>query len=135
MPVGDKGLPAEQIDQIGRTLQRANRETGVHFSVFLGDPIDGSTPREFAERAHRALGDVRARRAVLILVAPSARRVEIVTGSEVMHRVNDRACGLAALSMSGNFAGGDLYGGILTGVRMLAETAGQGSRARVRVGR
>ncbi|MDQ1726843.1 MAG: hypothetical protein QOK14_888 [Frankiaceae bacterium] len=128
-------LPPEQVDQIGRTIQRANRETGLHFSVYLGDPIDGSTPREFADRAHRALGEARARKAVLILVAPTARRVEIVTGSEVSHRVNDRACGLAALSMSGNFAGGDLAGGIVTGLRMLAEAAGQGARARVRVGR
>jgi uncharacterized membrane protein YgcG len=132
--VGD-ALSAEQIDQIGRTLQRANRETGLHFSVFLGDPIDGSAPRDFAVHAHAALGDALARKAVLILVAPSARRVEIVTGSEVNHRVNDRACGLAALSMSGNFAGGDLPGGIVTGIRMLADSAGQGSRARVRVGR
>ncbi|MDQ1682365.1 MAG: hypothetical protein QOG52_308 [Frankiaceae bacterium] len=134
MLVGD-ALSAEQIDQIGRTLQRANRETGLHFSVFLGDPIDGSAPRDFAVHAHAALGDALARKAVLILVAPSARRVEIVTGSEVNHRVNDRACGLAALSMSGNFAGGDLPGGIVTGIRMLADSAGQGSRARVRVGR
>lgn len=134
MLAGDP-LESEQIDLIGRTIQRANRETGLHFSVFLGDPTDDSTPQEFADRAHRALGPDLARKAVLILVAPTARRVEIVTGSEVNHRVNDRACGLASLSMSGTFAGGDLAGGIVTGLRMLAETAGQGSRARVRIGR
>ena len=134
MLVGD-ALSPEQIDQIGRTLQRANRETGLHFSVLLGDPIDGSAPRDFADHAHAALGEALARKAVLILVAPSARRVEIVTGSDISHRVNDRACGLAALSMSTNFAGGDLSGGVVTGIRMLAETAGQGARARVRPGR
>ena len=134
MLAGD-ALSPEEIDQIGRTLQRANRETGVHFSVYLGDPIDGTDSVDFADRAHRALGDALARKAVLILVSPTSRRVEIVTGSEVSHRVNDRACGLAALSMSGNFAGGDLVGGIVTGLRMLADAAGQGARARVRVGR
>ncbi len=128
-------LSPEEIDQIGRTLQRASRETGLLFSVYLGDPIDGAAPVDFADRAHRALGAERARKAVLILVCPTSRRVEIVTGSETSQRVNDRACGLAALSMSGNFAGGDLVGGIVTGLRMLAEAAGQGSRARVRVGR
>ncbi|MDQ1680873.1 MAG: hypothetical protein QOI42_1732 [Frankiaceae bacterium] len=129
------GLPPEQIDQIGRTLQRANRETGLHFSVYLGDSLDGTTPREFVDRLLRSLGEAKARKAVVIMVAPQARRVEIATGSEVTHRVSDRACGLAALSMSGSFAGGDLFGGIQTGIRMLADTAGQGSRARVRVGR
>lgn len=134
MPAGNP-FPADQIDAIGRTLQRANRETGVHFSVFVGDPIDESTPREFAARAHRALGVDLAPKAVLVLVAPGARRVEIVTGSEVSHRVDDRACGLAALSMSSAFAGGDLYGGVITGLRMLANAAGQGARPRQRVGR
>lgn len=131
MPAGNPAFNAEQIDTISRAVQRASRTTGLHFSVIVGDPTDDSSPAQFAERAHKALGEPLARTAVLVLVAPGARRVEIVTGSEITHRVPDRACGLAALSMSSSFAGGDLVGGILTGVRMLADAAGQGQRPQV----
>ena len=50
---------------------------------------------------------------------------EVVTGEAAARRLSDRACALAALSMTTSFAGGDLAGGIVTGIRMLAEAAGQ----------
>ena len=55
----------------------------------------------------------------------SDRQLEIVTGKESSRRLSDRSCALAALSMTTSFAGGDLVGGIVTGVRMLAESAGR----------
>jgi hypothetical protein len=36
----------------------------------------------------------------------------------------NRACALAALAMRASFANGDLTGGIVTGLRMLADSAG-----------
>ena len=59
------------------------------------------------------------------MVSPGDGLLEIVTGAESARRLSDRACALAALSMTTSFAGGDLVGGIVTGVRMLAEAAGQ----------
>jgi hypothetical protein len=48
-----------------------------------------------------------------------------VTGEESARRLSDRSCALAALSMTTAFAGGDLTGGIVTGVRMLGDAAGK----------
>ena len=62
---------------------------------------------------------------VLVLVAPGDRQLEIVTGKESSRRLSDRSCALAALSMTTAFSGGDLVGGIVAGLRMLAESAGR----------
>jgi uncharacterized membrane protein YgcG len=100
----------------------ASSETGLHYSVYVG-PVEGEI-RDHAERLHAALGAL-AHRGVLILVAPGDRQLEIVTGKESSRRLSDRACALAALSMTTSFAGGDLVGGIVTGLRMLSEAAGR----------
>lgn len=121
MPTGE-AFTAGQLAEIERVIALASRETGLRFSVFVGDSTE--QPRAYAERLHAALGE-EAARAVLILVAPGQRRLEIVTGRDVAPRLADRACGLAALSMAAAFSGGDLAGGIATGVRMLAESAGR----------
>lgn len=119
-----ESFTASQQHSVEQALTTAMRETGLHFSVFAGD-VDGDV-RAMAERMHAALRD-RSRDAVLVLVAPRARRLEIVTGMDARLRLSDRACDLATLSMITSFAGGDLAGGLVTGVRMLAEAAGHGS--------
>ena len=50
--------------------------------------------------------------------------LHIVTGPESAKRLPNRACALAALAMRASFANGDLVGGIVTGLRMLADAAG-----------
>jgi hypothetical protein len=47
--------------------------------------------------------------------------LEIVTGQRAARRLPDRICALAALSMTASFEGGDLAGGVVTGLRMLAD--------------
>lgn len=121
MPTGE-AFTQGQLTDIERVVTRASRESGIRFSVFVGEP-EGS-PREYGERLHSALGE-EAPDAVLVLVCPGSRRLEIVTGRDVRNRLSDRTCGLAALSMSSAFMGGDLTGGITTGVRMLADAAGR----------
>jgi len=111
-----------QVREISRACTAAGQETGLHFSVYVG-PAEGDV-REHAERLHAALGR-RATLAVVVLVAPGDRQLEIVTGKESSRRLSDRACALAALSMTTAFSGGDLVGGIVTGVRMLSESAGR----------
>jgi hypothetical protein len=49
----------------------------------------------------------------------------IVTGSHAKIRLADRACKLAVMSMAASFSEGDLVGGLLSGLRMLADQAGQ----------
>lgn len=130
MPAGE-AFSERDLREIGREVREISEEAQVVFSVLVADPADlsdaPSDVRTVAEQAHAALG-ARSAESVLILVAPSARRVEIVTGSALRGRLSDRDCALAALSMTSTFAGGDLAGGILQGVRMLGQRAGKPRR-------
>lgn len=111
----------DQIGSIERVVNTANTETGLSFSVYVGG-AEGDI-RDVAERLHARFGSMAAR-TVLLVVSPGDRLLEIVTGVDSGRRITDRACALAALSMTTSFSGGDLAGGIVTGVRMLAESAG-----------
>lgn len=124
MPSGDANDPFSdaQVREISRACNTASSVTGLHYSVYIG-AAEGDI-RDHAERLHAALGAL-ANRAVLVLVAPQDRQLEIVTGKESSRRLSDRACALAALSMTTAFAGGDLVGGIVTGLRMLSEASGR----------
>jgi uncharacterized membrane protein YgcG len=122
MPADTGPFTEGQIREISRACSTASAESGLHFSVYVG-AVEGDI-REHAERLHAALGAV-ASGGALVLVAPGDRQLEIVTGKESARRLSDRACALAALSMTTSFAGGDLVGGIVTGLRMLSEAAGR----------
>jgi uncharacterized membrane protein YgcG len=111
----------EQLAAIERVIELANQETGLLFSVYVGD-VDGDI-RDAAEERHATFG-VQAAQTVLIVMSPGDRLLEIVTGETAARRLTDRECALAALSMTTSFVGGDLAGGLVTGVRMLAEAAG-----------
>lgn len=121
MPSGEPFTDG-QVREISRACSTASAETGLHYSVYVG-AAEGDI-RDHAERLHAALGAL-ASRGVLVLVAPGDRQLEIVTGKESSRRLSDRACALAALSMTTSFSGGDLAGGIVTGLRMLSEAAGR----------
>lgn len=121
VPSGD-AFTDDQVRDIERIIDLANAETGLNLSVFIGG-ADGDI-RDAAEAKHKSFG-AQADATVLILVSPGDRLLEIVTGAAAARRLTDRACALAALSMTTSFAAGDLVGGILTGVRMLAEAAGK----------
>lgn len=121
MPSGEAFTNEQQAD-IERVIELAEAETGLAFSVYIGN-VEGDI-RDAAEAKHAAFG-ARASGTVLILISPGDRLLEIVTGEAAARRLTDRACALAALSMTTSFAGGDLAGGIVTGIRMLAESAGR----------
>jgi uncharacterized membrane protein YgcG len=121
VPSGD-GFTDAQMRDIERVVETAKSETGLNFSLYIGG-ADGDI-RDATEKLHGSLGE-EATRAVLVMVDPGDRLLEIVTGEESSRRLSDRACALAALSMTTAFAGGALAGGIITGVRMLAEAAGE----------
>lgn len=121
MPSGE-AFTNEQVRDVNRVIESACSSTGLYFSVYVG-AVDGDI-RDAAEAKHAALGE-RAADGVLILVAPTDRLLEIVTGESAARRLSDRACALAALSMTTAFGGGDLAGGIVTGIRMLADASGR----------
>jgi uncharacterized membrane protein YgcG len=120
VPSGEAFTNEQQRD-IERVIELATADTGLAFSVYVG-AVEGDI-RDAAEAKHAAFGAA-ATNTVLVVIAPGDRLLEIVTGEAAARRLTDRACALAALSMTTSFAGGDLAGGIVTGIRMLAEAAG-----------
>lgn len=75
-----------------------------------------------------ATSGLHTRPAILLLVAPDARRVEVVTSPEIRQRVCDRACADAIAAMTGYFARSDTTGGIVAGIRRLQTAAGPAIR-------
>lgn len=126
MGPGD-GLAPNQQARIASAIDRVRAENGLDVSVLVGDLQldDLSQFRAGAERLHAALGEERSRTAVLIVVAPGQRRVEVVTGQGIRRRVPDRVAALAVLSMTTAFQGGDLTGGIIDAIRQIADAAGR----------
>lgn len=112
---GSSPLTPFDLDRIERVIGYANRETGLQFSVFIGQVEEDA--RAYAIRLHRALADPE--RSVLIMVDPAARVLEIVTGSEARRVVTDAQCRLAAATMQSSFAAHDLAGGLTAGIQQL----------------
>ena len=117
----DGPFTTRQLLRLDEALRMADEQTGLTFSVYLGD-LDEPV-RQHAEKLHKQLDG--AEEAVLIAVSPNQRVLEIVTGSEARKRISDRDAKLAALSMAAAFAGGDLAGGVLSGLDQLASHAGR----------
>lgn len=131
MTAGDHTVPdvldgpftTRQLLRIDEALRLADESTGLTFSIYVGD-LDEPV-RAHAEKLHAQLPDPTY--SVLVAVSPNQRVLEIVTGTETRKRLPDRSCKLAALSMVASFGGGDLAGGIVTGLAQLANAAGKKS--------
>jgi hypothetical protein len=109
-----------ELLHIDEALSVAERDGGgLHYSVYVGpltDPVRGA-----AEAMHDKLADPD--RSILVAVSPEQRQMEIVTGKLAQEKVPDRSAALVVFSMEAAFGAGQLAGGIITGLRMLAETA------------
>ena len=116
---GGEGFTATERHEIDKAIRDAETLCRYEFSVYVGRS-DGES-RPFAERLHAAL--VAPERSVLVLVDPSAKLLEIVTGSEARRDLDDAEVRLATLTMQSAFAAGDLVGGITRGLFQLAEHA------------
>ena len=117
----DGPFTTRQLLRLDEALRVADQQTGLTFSVYIGD-LEEPT-REYAEQLHRQLDG--ATTAVLVAVSPNQRLLEIVTGPQARKRITDRDAKLAALSMVAAFGGGDLAGGIISGLDQLATRAGR----------
>jgi hypothetical protein len=109
---------ARQLSRLDEALTLSSRETGLTFSVYVGE--FQAPARAHAEALFERLDDG----SVLVAVSPGQRILHIVTGPDSAKRLPNRACALAALAMRASFTNGDLIGGIVTGLRMLADSAG-----------
>ncbi|SOD72846.1 uncharacterized protein DUF5130 [Jatrophihabitans sp. GAS493] len=115
----DGPFNARQLTRIDEAITLSSRETGLIFSLYLGELADPS--RASAEDLFGKLSPD----AVLVAVSPGQRVLQIVTGEISGARLPNRACALAALGMRAAFTNGDLVGGIVTGLRMLSDAAGR----------
>nr|WP_221472645.1 DUF5130 family protein [Amycolatopsis umgeniensis] len=114
----------QQLARLDEALTLASRETGLDFSVYLGDL--GEDTRVTAEGLLASTEDPAD--AVLVAVSPGQRAIEIVTGSQAKHRLPDRGAKLAVASMVASFKEGDLIGGVVNALRMLSDQAGAPQR-------
>jgi uncharacterized membrane protein YgcG len=112
-------LTPRQQDEINRAIDIAQREGGLSVTVYVGPVPDD--PTAFARQLLIALPDPG--QSAVVVVDPTQRRLEIVTGSIAARNLDDRACALAAATMTSAFAAGDLSGGIANGVVLLGEQA------------
>lgn len=128
MAAGDsEAFTSDQRERVERARRAAEEQTGVRFSIRVGG-LDGD-PRLEAERLLVNIADSPREPAVLILLAPGERRVEVMTSPGARRRVSDHAAGLAVLTMTSSFGVGDLVGGLVNGLRQLADAAGRAAPA------
>ena len=118
---GANGFTPRQLARIDEALTLSSRETGLTFSVYVGELA--LPTRATAEALFDRLAPAPA--PLLIAVSPGQRLLQIVTGAGSAARVPNKSCALAALSMRAAFTSGDLAGGIAIGLRMLADAAGR----------
>ncbi len=116
MPPGD-GFTEVQRVRLAQAVAGAEQATGLRVVLRVG-LLDGG--RAGAEAVLASCGDA-APGTVVVAVDPTARALEIVTGSRAAEVLDDRTCALAALAMTSSFAAGDLVGGIRNGLQVLAD--------------
>jgi hypothetical protein len=112
-----------QLTRIDEALTLGSRETGLLFSLYVGPLTEPS--RGAAEALAARLEFTPGSGAVFVAVSPGQRLLQIVTTGSAPIRLPNRVCALAALGMRAAFVGGDLSAGIINGLRMLADAAGQ----------
>ena len=112
-------LSSTQRADLDRVIRAAEQSCRFEFSVFIGQV--GEDPTARARALHASL--VAPSHSILLAVDPTARLLEVVTGSEVRRHLTDPEVELAVLAMKSEFADGDLVAGLKRGISMLAEHA------------
>ena len=119
MAAGDP-FTASARAQLDATIRRAEQTCRAEISVFVGN-AEGEDPRAFATQLHNTL--VAPSHSILVMVDPTRRLLEVVTGAHVRRHLSDPEVEMAVLHMRTDFATGDLAGGLRRGIEMLAEHA------------
>ena len=121
---GRPPLGKRQRKAVAQAVDTAEEFTGLQICIYLGS-VEEDT-RAAAEAMFTAAG-LDTKPAVLLLVAPDQRRVEIVTAPHITERLTDEACSRCIAVMTPRFASGDLAGGLVAGLRRLSQEAGPGT--------
>jgi uncharacterized membrane protein YgcG len=121
---GKPRLSKTDRQAIDDAVRDAETKTGLQFCVYLGP--GGEDARTLAERAFVEAG-LHERPAVLLLVAPDAHRVEVVTAPDARERLTDEECEAAIAEMTPYFGRNDFVAGLVVGLGELAERTGPGT--------
>lgn len=111
-----------QLTRIDEALTVATRSTGLLFSLYVGALAEPT--RSAAESMTARVPAAAGIGVVLLAVSPGQRVLHVVTARGAGKRLPNRVCALAALGMRAAFAGGDITGGVVNGLRMLSDAAG-----------
>lgn len=117
MARGEAFGPVER-HRLSEAVTTSEQQTGMRFPVYVGE-IEGDV--ESFARGELAKLSYLDPEVVLVVLDPASRNLQIVTSRAARWRLSDNACALAALSMTTSFGLGDLVGGLVVGLRMLAD--------------
>ncbi|MBD8505698.1 DUF5130 family protein [Hoyosella sp. G463] len=115
-PVDKLPFDRDHRIRLDEALIRATRDTGIKFTIYLGDL--GAESNDKAFELLDSLDD--AAHSALIAVAPGERRIEVVSGSAVAHRVTDRICQLGITAALPLLREGDLLDGLVAAVKVMS---------------
>ncbi len=107
------------VVQIVHGRQEAERISGLHFSVWVGDSDE--EPRPQAERLHAALADPE--HAVYLACNTRLQSLEVVTGSAARQTLTDEECEHTTDRMRKIAATGDLTSALVLGLQHLGTYA------------
>lgn len=109
----------KELIALDEALTAASNKALVRFSVFIGnlgsDPVADARKvlAQAPEPAHGAL----------IAVSPNTHDIVVVSGAEVVDRVNDRVAQLGVTAAIGSFRTGHLIDGLIAALHVVATAA------------
>lgn len=109
----------DELVALDEALADATDETGIRFSVFIGDLGEDA----FAGASAILPSAPEPEHAVLIAIAPNTKDVVVVSGKEVAARLNDRVAQLGVTAAIAGIRSGDLVDGIISAIRVIAAAA------------
>jgi uncharacterized membrane protein len=112
-------LTSDDKERINAEVADAEQKAGFEICVVVMHKRHKDARRD-AESAFHRLG-MHDRPAVLVMVTPAERTLEVVTAAHVRDRLSDVDCDEAVRLMTGVFATGDIVDGIAQGVRFIGE--------------
>jgi len=115
-------LTDAEKQRVNAAVSAAELQTGLEFCVIVGSRPQ-SDARHEAERAFHKLR-MHERPAIMIMVVPHARTLEVVTAPDVDGRLTDKHCDQAVSVMTAAFSTADIVSGLELGVQTLASFAG-----------
>jgi uncharacterized membrane protein YgcG len=104
--------------RLARLVRAAERTSGLQIVLYVG--ATEADPAAHAERLLAGAGEP----AVLVLVAPDSRRIEVRTAPAVRDRIPDAAAEDVIAAMRPGLVAGELTGAVKSGLAVLVAAAG-----------